>query len=42
MTFTFIIKVFYGFSISRTTIRNYIISGKLYKNRYFFKFYDKL
>ena len=42
MTFTSIIKASYGFGISRTTIRNYIISGKLYKNRYFFKFYDKV
>ena len=42
MTFTSIIKASYGFGISRTTIINYIISGKLYKNRYFFKFYDKV
>ena len=42
MTFTSIIKASYRFGISRTTIRNYIISGKLYKNRYYFKFSDKI
>jgi len=42
MTFTSIIKASYRFGISRTTIKNYITSGKLYKNRYHFKFSDKI
>lgn len=42
MIFTSIIKASYRFGTSRTTIRNYITSGKLYKNRYHFKFYDKI
>lgn len=42
MTFTSIVKASYRFGTSRTTIRNYITSGKLYKNRYHFKFSDKV
>jgi hypothetical protein len=42
MTFTSIIKASYRFGTSKTTIRNYITSGKLYKNRYHFKFSDKI
>ncbi len=41
MTFTYI-KASYLFGTSRTTIRNYILKGKLYKNRYRFKFPDKI
>lgn len=41
-TFTSIIKASYRFGTSRTTIRNYITSGKFYKNRYLFKFSDKI
>lgn len=41
ITFASIIKASYRFGISRTTIRNYINSGKLYKNRYHFKFLKK-
>lgn len=42
MSFTTIIKASYRFGTSRTTIRNYIINGKLYKNRYQLKFSDKI
>jgi hypothetical protein len=42
MTFTSIIKTSYRFGTSRTTIRNYITSGKFYKNRYHFKFSNKI
>jgi len=42
MTFTSIIKASHRFGTSRTTIINYITNGKLYKNRYHFKFYDKI
>jgi len=36
ITFSSLVKVSYRLGISRTTIRNYINSGKLYKNRYLF------
>jgi NUMOD1 domain. len=42
MTFTSINKASCKFGVSRTTIRNYITSDKLYKNRYYFKFSDKI
>jgi len=42
MIFTSIIKASYRFGLSRTAIRNYITSGKLYKNRYHLKFSDKI
>jgi len=42
MTFTSIIKASYWLGTSRTTIRNYILSGKFYKSRYRFKFFDKI
>jgi hypothetical protein len=41
MTFTSIIKAYYRFGISRTTIINYIISGKLYKIASFLNFMIK-
>jgi len=40
-TKTFASKVSCRFDI-RTTIRNYITSSKLYKNRYYFKFSNKI
>ena len=41
MTFTSIIKAYYRFGISRNTIINYIISGKLYKIASFLNFMIK-
>jgi hypothetical protein len=37
-TYLSIYKASARYGISRSTIRNYIASGKLYKNRYSFKF----
>ena len=42
MIFTSIIKASYRFGLSRTAIKNYITSGKLYKNRYHLNFFDKI
>jgi len=41
MTFTSIIKAYYRFGISITTIINYILSGKLYKIGSFLNFMIK-